>query len=223
MEENADTRHNASMAFVSGELSRPGSRDYHRGEPSIPGGPLNQTEPDVQPMGTPNPRSVKFLTDHTLLKSGSADFRDPESARDSLLARRLFDLDGVEGVFICANFLTVTASSDDRWNSLAPQIVRTVKELILSGEPLVAEPEKVSSADGSDVANRIREILDQQIRPAVAMDGGDIVFVGFDQGVVRIQMQGACGGCPSSTMTLKSGIEARLRHLVPEVETVEAV
>lgn len=184
---------------------------------------MNQHEPDVQPMGTPNPRSVKFLTDHKLLKTGSVDYRDPESARDSLLARRLFDLDGVEGVFICQNFLTVTASSDDRWNSLAPQIVRTVKELIQGGEPLVAEPTSVASTDGGDVVNRIREILDQQIRPAVAMDGGDVVFVGFDQGVVRIQMQGACGGCPSSTMTLKAGIEARLRHLVPEVATVEAV
>jgi len=183
---------------------------------------MSQHEPDVQPMGTPNPRSVKFLTDRTLLASGSADFRDPESARDALLARRLFDLDGVEGVFVCQNFLTVTAATDDRWNQLAPQIVEIVKELLVGGEELLPAPSPEAS-DAEGVEGRIREILDQQIRPAVAMDGGDIVFVGFDDGVVRIQMQGACGGCPSSTMTLKAGIEARLRHLVPEVQTVEAV
>jgi Fe-S cluster biogenesis protein NfuA len=178
---------------------------------------------DVQPIGTPNPRSVKFLTDRTLLPVGSCDFRDPESARRSPLAMQLFDLEGVEGVFVCQNFVTVTAASDDRWMELSPQIVRRMREFLESGQPVVTGDLDAHGADSGEVERRVKEILDTQIRPAVAMDGGDIIFVAFHDGVVQLRMSGACGGCPSSTATLKAGIEARLRHFIPQVHAVEAV
>jgi Fe-S cluster biogenesis protein NfuA len=178
---------------------------------------------EVQPMGTPNPRSVKFLTDRTLLPTGSADFRNPESALKSPLARRLFDLDGVEGVFLCQNFVTVTATSESLWRDLSPAVVDAMKEFLASGEKVLEEDLEQNALSDDEVVTRIKEILDTQIRPAVAMDGGDVVFESFDNGLVRLRMQGACGGCPSSTMTLKMGIEARLRHFIPQVERVEAV
>lgn len=179
--------------------------------------------PEIQPMGTPNPRSVKFLTDRTLLGVGSADFRTPESCARSPLARRLFDLDHVTGVFICQNFVTVTADTDEVWAELSPRVVDALSAHLAAGEEIVSAPDEEADGDGGEVEGRIREILDQQIRPAVAMDGGDIVFVDFVDGVVRLRMQGACGGCPSSTATLKQGIEARLRHFIPQVRSVEAV
>lgn len=177
----------------------------------------------IQAMGTPNPRSVKFLTDRTLLPTGSADFRDPEAARRSPLAMRLFDLDSVEGVFICQNFVTVTTSSEDVWHHLTQEVTQKIRDFLASDEEAIqGGTETDSSADG-EIEAKIKEILDSQIRPAVAMDGGDVVFVDYRDGLVRLRMQGACGGCPSSTMTLKAGIEARLRHFIPQVERVEAV
>jgi Fe-S cluster biogenesis protein NfuA len=182
-----------------------------------------ERKPEIQPMSTPNPRSVKFLTDRTLVPVGSADFRTPESCARSPLATRLFDLDHVSGVFLCQNFVTVTADTDEEWAELSPKIVDALVEHLESGEEILSGELDGHAGSGGEVERKIREILDQQIRPAVAMDGGDIVFVGFDNGVVSLRMQGACGGCPSSTATLKQGIEARLRHLVPQVERVEAV
>jgi len=179
--------------------------------------------PEIQPMGTPNPRSVKFLTDRTLVPVGSADFRTPESCASSPLATRLFDLEHVSGVFICQNFVTVTADSDDKWSALSPQIVDELAAHLSADEPILTETQSDGPANGDEVVQKINEILDQQIRPAVAMDGGDVVFVDFVDGIVRLKMQGACGGCPSSTATLKHGIEARLRHFVPQVQSVEAV
>lgn len=179
--------------------------------------------PEIQPMGTPNPRSVKFLTDRTLVPVGSADFRTPESCARSPLAAKLFDLEHVTGVFICQNFVTVTADTDEHWTALSPQVVDALAAHLAAGEDVLTGDEDAHSGEEGEVENRIREILDQQIRPAVAMDGGDIMFVEFVNGVVRLKMQGACGGCPSSTATLKQGIEARLRHFIPQVESVEAV
>lgn len=179
--------------------------------------------PEIQPMGTPNPRSVKFLTDRTLVTVGSADFRTPESCARSPLATRLFELDHVSGVFVCQNFVTVTADTDEVWATLSPQVVDALSAHLAAGDPILTVADEEADTDGGEVEGRIREILDQQIRPAVAMDGGDIVFVEFVDGIVRLRMQGACGGCPSSTATLKQGIEARLRHFVPQVKSVEAV
>ncbi|RKZ12367.1 NifU family protein [bacterium] len=184
-------------------------------------------------MGTPNPRSVKFLTDRTLVAVGSADFRTPESCVRSPLAARLFDLDHVSGVFICQNFVTVTADNDEHWAELSPTVVDALGAHLAADEPILVDSDEATDegaesgagpdAGTSEVETKIREILDQQIRPAVAMDGGDIKFVEFVDGVVRLKMQGACGGCPSSTATLKQGIEARLRHFIPQVQSVEAV
>ena len=180
-------------------------------------------EPDIQPMGTPNPRSVKFLTDRTLLGVGSADFRTPESCERSPLAAKLFDLDHVTGVFVCQNFVTVTADRDDKWVELSPRVSDVLKAHLAADEPILLGELDHHGGGETEVETRIKEILDSQIRPAVAMDGGDIVFVGFEHGVVSLRMQGACGGCPSSTATLKQGIEARLRHFIPQVQRVEAV
>ena len=179
--------------------------------------------PDIQPMGTPNPRSVKFLTDRTLVGVGSADFRTPESCERSPLARRLFELDHVEGVFICQNFVTVTADRDDQWTTLSPRIVDELREHLMADDPILTGDADVHGGDEGEVEAKIKQILDTQIRPAVAMDGGDIMFVRFENGVVQLKMQGACGGCPSSTATLRQGIEARLRHFIPQVQSVEAV
>ena len=183
----------------------------------------HERAPEIQPMGTPNPRSVKFLTDRTLIAVGSADFRTPESCASSPLAIRLFDLDHVSGVFICQNFVTVTADTDDKWSTLSPLVVDALAAHLGAGEAILTETRSEAVTDGDEVVQKINEILDQQIRPAVAMDGGDVVFVDFVDGIVRLKMQGACGGCPSSTATLKHGIEARLRHFVPQVQSVEAV
>jgi Fe-S cluster biogenesis protein NfuA len=179
--------------------------------------------PEIQPMGTPNPRSVKFLTDRTLVPVGSADFRTPESCSSSPLAARLFDLEHVSGVFLCQNFVTVTADTDEVWSTLSPQVVDALGAHLATDEAILVTGPEEDSADGDEVVRKIREILDQQIRPAVAMDGGDILFVEFVDGVVRLKMQGACGSCPSSTATLKQGVEARLRHFIPQVRSVEAV
>jgi Fe-S cluster biogenesis protein NfuA len=183
----------------------------------------NSGQIPIQAQGTPNPRSVKFLTDRTLLPKGSVDFRDPDSARSSPLAQALFDLDGVQGIFVCQNFVTVTAGAQDDWQALAPKVAAVLRQFLSSGQPvLVGELAEHSATDG-ETERRIKEILDAQIRPAVAMDGGDVIFVDFRGGIVYLKMQGACGGCPSSTATLKSGIEARLRHAIPEIVAVEAV
>lgn len=178
---------------------------------------------DIQPVGTPNPRSVKFLTDHTLLPAGSADFRDPESARRSPLAMKLFDLEGVEGVFIAQNFVTVTAQTDGEWSRLSPEIVKSMRDFLDSGVSVIEGELDQHGESSGDVEERIKNLLDEQIRPMVAMDGGDIIFVNYQDGIVQLRMSGACGGCPSATATLKAGIEARLRHFIPEVESVEAV
>jgi Fe-S cluster biogenesis protein NfuA len=180
-------------------------------------------QPEIQAMGTPNPRSVKFLTDRTLVPAGSADFRDPEAARRSPLAMKLFDLEGVEGVFICQNFVTVTAGSENAWHHLTHGVIDAMRQFLLSGETVLEGGAADDTTSEGEIEARIKEILDSQIRPAVAMDGGDVVFVDYQNGLVRLRMQGACGGCPSSTMTLKAGIEARLRHFIPQVERVEAV
>jgi Fe-S cluster biogenesis protein NfuA len=177
----------------------------------------------IQAQGTPNPRSVKFITDRTLLPKGSADFRDPESAKRSPLARRLLDIDGVTGIFLCQNFVTVTAGDQDDWQELAPRVATALREFLAAGEPALEGELDAHGAGETEAEKRIKDILDQQIRPAVAMDGGDVIFVDYRGGVVYLRMQGACGGCPSSSATLKAGIEARLRHYLPEIMAVEAV
>ena len=177
----------------------------------------------IRVQGTPNPRSMKFLTERTLLPMGSADFRDPQSALGSPLARRVFDVDSVEGVFVSQNLVTVTADENGDWEKMVPSVSEAIREFLRTGEAAVPGGHEGHAEGQGEVVDHIKEILDQQIRPAVAGDGGDVVFVEYTDGIVYLKMQGACGGCPSATMTLKQGIEARLRHFIPEIQSVEAV
>lgn len=182
----------------------------------------------IQTEQTPNPATLKFLPGQPVLGSRTADFTSPEAAAVSPLAARLFEIPEVSGVFLGGDFVTVAKTEGD-WQSLKPQILGVIMDHFMSGQPIVhesaADSEGPGSAGGEDdaVVAQIKELLDTRVRPAVAQDGGDIIFQGFDEGVVYLHLQGSCSGCPSSVLTLKHGIERLLRYYVPEVEGVEAV
>jgi Fe-S cluster biogenesis protein NfuA len=180
----------------------------------------------IQTESTPNPATLKFLPGRSVLPEGSADFPDREAAQASPLAQRLFDIDGVDGVFLGADFISV-AKGDVDWAHVKPAILGAIMEHFASGAPVMegAAQDGHASHDGPDAAivAQIKELLDTRVRPAVAQDGGDITFHGFERGVVFLNMRGACAGCPSSTMTLKMGIENLLRHYIPEVTEVRPV
>ena len=182
----------------------------------------------IETERTPNPATLKFLPGRALTDGGTVDFPTPEDADASPLARALFELGDVERVFFGADFVSVTkAEGSADWASLKPQILGLLVDHFASGAPLFAgagEDEAIHDdpAD-ADIVAQIRELIDTRIRPAVANDGGDIIYRGFDKGVVYLRMQGACSGCPSSTATLKGGIESLLKHYVPEVVDVRAV
>jgi Fe-S cluster biogenesis protein NfuA len=183
----------------------------------------------IQTETTPNPATLKFLPGETVLGSGTADFPTPDTGSSSPLARRIFAVDGVTGVFLGRDFVTVTKAEDQLWDHLKPSVLGAIMEHFQSGAPAIegAAPESAGHAshDGPDgeIVNQIKELLDTRVRPAVAQDGGDITFHGFDRGIVYLHMQGACAGCPSSTLTLKMGIENLLRHYIPEVIEVRPV
>jgi len=181
----------------------------------------------IQTEETPNPATLKFLPGSEVAGSTTADFPEPESAGRSPLAERLFAIDGITGVFLGADFVTVTKAEDKEWYLLKPAVLGVIMEHFTAGRPVllsdVAEPAENVSEEDSEVVAQIKELLDTRVRPAVAQDGGDIVFQGFEGGVVFLHMQGACAGCPSSTATLKMGIENMLRHYIPEVLEVRAV
>jgi Fe-S cluster biogenesis protein NfuA len=183
----------------------------------------------IQTESTPNPATLKFLPGQTVLDAGTADFPAPESAGSSPLATRLFGVPGVTGVFFGNDFVTVTKGADVEWDHIKPSILGAIMEHFQSGQPVMTEGGSGRTAhaedDGEDseIVNQIKELLDTRVRPAVAQDGGDITFHGFDRGVVYLHMQGACAGCPSSTLTLKMGIENLLRHYIPEVIEVRPV
>lgn len=179
----------------------------------------------IQTETTPNPDAVKFIPGPEVAPAGgSYDFRTAADAERSPLAQRLFKIAGVEGIYLGADFVSVTKGADDDWGTLKPRILAAIMDHYLTGLPAVdATAPVVIAEDESDVVRQIREILDDRVRPAVAMDGGDIVFDRFEDGIVYLHMRGACAGCPSSTATLKSGIENMLRHFVPEVQEVRPV
>ena len=182
----------------------------------------------IQTEATPNPATLKFLPGQMVLQAGTADFPSADAGGSSPLARRIFDVDGVEGVFFGPDFVTVTKGELVEWDHIKPGILGAIMEHYQSGDPVIeGESGAVGHAehDGPDVevVNQIKDLLDSRVRPAVAQDGGDITFHGFDRGVVYLHMQGACAGCPSSTMTLKMGIENLLRHYIPEVTEVRPV
>jgi Fe-S cluster biogenesis protein NfuA len=186
---------------------------------------------EIEP--TPNPATVKFMPGRTVMEGGTRDFATPEEAEASPLAQALFALGDVTGVFFGRSFVSVTAGPGADWATLKPDVVATMMDHFASGAPLfragsaagIAVPDEVPLDDpaDADIVAQIRELIDTRVRPAVAQDGGDIVYRGFRQGHVFLQMHGACSGCPSSTATLKGGIEQLLRHYVPEVVEVHAV
>jgi len=182
----------------------------------------------IQTESTPNPATLKFLPGQTILEAGTADFPSADTADKSPLAMRVYGVRGVTGVFFGSDFVTVTKAETIEWDHIKPAILGAIMEHFQSGQPVMEGEAKVeghAAHDGPDgeIVNQIKELLDTRVRPAVAQDGGDITFHGFDQGVVYLHMQGACAGCPSSTLTLKMGIENLLRHYIPEVVEVRPV
>jgi Fe-S cluster biogenesis protein NfuA len=183
---------------------------------------------------TPNPATLKFLPGEQVMAAGTRDFRDEDDAAASPLAAALFDLGDVTGVFFGRDFISVTAGPGTDWSALKPQVVAILLDHFVTGAPLFSgpdasgiavPPEDADFGDDpaqADVIEQIKELIETRVRPAVAGDGGDIVYRGFREGVVYLTMQGACAGCPSSTATLKNGIETLLKHYVPEVSEVRA-
>ncbi|MGH1350698.1 MAG: NifU family protein [Methyloligellaceae bacterium] len=184
----------------------------------------------IQTEATPNPVTLKFIPGKAVLDSGTRDFRSAEEASGSPLATRLFEINGVTGVFLGSDFISVT-KEEGEWQHLKPSILGVIMEHYMSGAPVVddgsvgaesASEEDFDPADG-EIVDTIKELLETRVRPAVAQDGGDIVFRRYQEGIVYLHMQGACAGCPSSTATLRHGIENLLKHFIPEIQEVRPV
>ncbi|KKC31531.1 NifU family protein [Devosia psychrophila] len=186
----------------------------------------------IQTEATPNPATLKFLPGRDVLTGEPRDFRGVEASVNSPLAQGLFAISGVTGVFLGSDFISVT-KDDTNWAHIKPAILGVIMDHFLSGKPVIVEGgievanldevDEFFEEEDSETVEVIKELLATRVRPAVAMDGGDIIFKGFKEGTVFLHMQGACSGCPSSTATLKSGIENLLRHFVPGVEQVQQV
>jgi Fe-S cluster biogenesis protein NfuA len=184
----------------------------------------------IQTEATPNPATLKFLPGRTVLESGTIELRDRDEAAKSPLAERLFGIPGVGGVFFGSDFITVT-KNDGEWQQLKPMILGAIMEHFISGAPLMAAGATGGEADAgeffepadAETVATIKELIETRVRPAVANDGGDITFRGFKDGVVYLNMKGSCSGCPSSTATLKHGIQNLLRHFLPDVTEVRPV
>jgi Fe-S cluster biogenesis protein NfuA len=183
---------------------------------------------------TPNPATLKFLPGQSVMDAGTRDFADAETAEASPLAKALFDSGMVEGVFYGRDFISVTAAPGVSWTDLEPLVLETLLDHFVSGAPLFVPGNAAAihvTSDGdfdenpadADIIDQIKDLIETRVRPAVAQDGGDIVYKGYKDGHLYLSMHGACAGCPSSTVTLKRGIESLIRHYVPEVESVEAV
>jgi Fe-S cluster biogenesis protein NfuA len=181
----------------------------------------------IQTEQTPNPATLKFLPGVAVMPSGTANFTDSSAAASrSPLAERLFGLPEVAGVFLGNDFITVTKAGDTDWFHLKPAVLAVIMEHFTTGQPVVSgavETDATAGVEDDEVVAAIKELLETRVRPAVAQDGGDIIFEDFAEGVVYLHMQGSCSGCPSSTATLKAGIENMLRHYIPEVQEVRAV
>ena len=181
----------------------------------------------IQTESTPNPATLKFLPGQPVLEAGTADFPTSDAAGKSPLAQRVFAVAGVAGVFFGTDFVTVTKAESVDWDHIKPAILGAIMEHYQSGQPVMEGAADAAHAEhtGEDgeIVEQIKELLDTRVRPAVAQDGGDITFHGFDRGIVYLHMQGACAGCPSSTLTLKMGIENLLKHYIPEVIEVRPV
>jgi len=178
----------------------------------------------IETEGTPNPATLKFLPGREVLGDKTADFADADAALISPLADTLFGLAGVKRVILGSDFVTVTKDTGVEWQELRPQVLGAIMEFFLSGRPVVSDTAALEAEDvlpeDAEIVAQIKDLLDERVRPAVAGDGGDIIFRGFRDGVVSLKMQGSCSGCPSSTATLKHGIENLLKHYIPEVQSV---
>ncbi|NBN80037.1 NifU family protein [Microvirga tunisiensis] len=185
----------------------------------------------IQTEATPNPATLKFLPGRVVLPEGTRDFRSAEDAAVSPLAQKLFDVPGVVAIFFGHDFITVTKDDTD-WQHMKPAILGAIMEQFMSGQPVILgsaaggdaeDGDEFFEAGDAETVTVIKDLIETRVRPAVAQDGGDITFKGFKEGVVYLSMRGACSGCPSSTATLKHGIQNLLRHFVPEVEEVRAI
>jgi Fe-S cluster biogenesis protein NfuA len=185
----------------------------------------------IQTEATPNPATLKFLPGKPVLPGSTRDFRNTDEAMESPLAQRLFGITNVSGVFLGHDFVTVTRSGGE-WQQLKPAILGVIMDHYLSGVPVLSDSASPDQAqdegeffdeDHAPLVKTIKDLLDSRVRPAVAQDGGDITFKGFKDGIVYLNMKGSCAGCPSSTATLKHGVENLLRHFVPEVTEVRPV
>jgi NFU1 iron-sulfur cluster scaffold homolog, mitochondrial len=179
---------------------------------------------------TPNPETMKFVANKLLYPSKSIDFQNEASAQPSPLAKELFGFPFVKGVFIASNFVTLTKTPETDWNEVIPSLREFLKEYLEESKPIINEEEilkketsATSNANDSDVVVRIKELLENYVKPAVEMDGGAIAFKDYDNGTVSLSLQGSCSGCPSSMITLKSGIEGMMKRMIPEVKEVVAV
>ena len=185
----------------------------------------------IQTLDTPNPETLKFILDETqILKSGSLEFKTKAQAKKgSKLATKLFEIDNVKQVFFGTDFITITKKKNGNWPDLKTQIITCIMDFVMSGQELVnkikeKKPKKTKKNDpNQEIIDQINELIEEKVRPAVAMDGGDIVFEEYVDGIVYLRLKGSCSGCPSSSITLKSGIENMLQHYVPEIKEVRAV
>lgn len=184
----------------------------------------------IQTEATPNPATLKFLPGRVVLQDGTRDFRSADDAALSPLAQKLFAVPGVQAIFFGHDFITVTKDDTD-WQHMKPAILGAIMEQFMSGQPVMlasagvedGDSEEFFEAGDAETVTVIKDLIETRVRPAVAQDGGDITFKGFKEGIVYLSMRGACSGCPSSTATLKHGIQNLLRHFVPEVEEVRAI
>ncbi len=182
----------------------------------------------IQTEATPNPSTLKFIPGKDVLGEGAVDYRARDEAAMSPLAMRIFDVEGVDGVFLGSDFISITKAPSIEWQHIKPALLGAIMEHYLSGAPVMSGDEQSDGGHDYDPKDEetvatIKELLETRVRPAVANDGGDIVFHGFRDGVVSLHMRGACAGCPSSTATLRNGIENLLRHFCPDVQEVRAV
>ena len=182
----------------------------------------------IQTEETPNPATLKFLPGQTVLGAGTANFSEGDNVESSPLAKKLFDVEGVVGVFLGSDFITITKKEDFLWEHIKPALLGTIMDFLQSGEEIIYEGtgdtmHETHEGPDNEIVKKITDLLDTRVRPAVAQDGGDITFQSFQEGIVYLHMQGACAGCPSSTMTLKMGIENLLKHYIPEVTEVRPV
>ncbi len=181
----------------------------------------------IQTEETPNPLTLKFIPDgEKVLENGTAEFKNQkQAATKSPLALQLFEISGIDAVFFGKDFITITKSDKTDWSKIKAEIIATIMDFYVAGKPIMFEQKAIetSNDEDSDIVKQIKELIEIKVRPAVAMDGGDIIFHSFEDGIVKLQLKGSCSGCPSSTITLKNGIENMLKHYIPEVEAVEQV